>query len=101
MTDSDPNKPQCTCHHAQERDTIELTAEYTCNGCGRAFGLVDAVPIAELEQLADGLRADIETTREANKKWTGEAKYIHYRDGRVTALEGVVADLNDIIESYE
>jgi len=58
----------------------------------------------ELEQtpeLVSRWRAEGEQHRENNRKWTGEKKYLHYRDGAATALETVSDELAEVLADDE
>jgi hypothetical protein len=59
------------------------------------------VPVSDLRALVEEWEDEIETTREANRKWSGEKKYIHYRDGKATAMGHTKEDLEELVAEYE
>lgn len=87
------DKPACGCHHAQAGDTVELAAEYTCTGCGRVFGLVDAVPVSELEELVERM--------EAPETFVSDHVGDKYIEGYNQADNDRAKELQEIIENYE
>jgi len=58
----------------------------------------DTVPKDALRELVDEWREEADDGRETNRKWTGEKKYIHYRDGKATALERIADELEAVLE---